>query len=96
MHDMYDYTSFLSGSRDERLVDSGEDQRQEPHQLHQCCSPDVRSVPNSAVRHSAEQLGNILSSDWTSFNTASPSTFLQAPARSSQEGTDSGGPGAAG
>lgn len=89
-------TLSFSGSWDECLVDSGEDQRQKPHQLHQCCSPDVCSVPRGAGRHSAVQRGNLRNSDQIYFNIMSPSTLLQASARSSKKGIDSGCPGAAG
>lgn len=77
---------WLSGSRDVRLADSGEDPRQEPHQLHQRCSPDVRTRGCRRERGVHQRVDLSLS--------ASPS--LQAPARGGQEGADRGGPGAAG
>ena len=41
---------LLPGPRDVCLVDSGEDPRQEPHQLHQRCAADVRARRRACAR----------------------------------------------
>lgn len=74
---------LLSGSRNQCLVDSGENQRQEPHQLHQHRTPDVCSWTQT------------LTPAWTSSNCVPPPPS-QASARGSQNGTNCSGPGAVG